>query len=141
MPKEANGGLYRPSLHREATRDTIEQRHGDPDAFIRSLVRRLEALRRAGHVERIDADHWKIPDDIAERGMAYDASIRPKDFSIRTLSTLGLDRQVGSEGATWLDRELVAKHHLPHRCWIRSGSERRARPARAKAVGNRTRHH
>jgi type IV secretory pathway VirD2 relaxase len=110
---EANGGIYRPSLHLEATRDIIEQRHGDPDAFIRSHVRRLEALRRAGHVERIDADHWKIPDDIAERGIAYDAPGRPKDFGIRTLSTLDLDRQVGSDGATWLDRELVAKDHLP----------------------------
>lgn len=110
---EANDGIYRPSLHLEATRDIIEQRHGDPDAFIRSHVRRLEALRRVGHVERIDADHWKIPDDIAERGMAYDAPTRPRDFSIRTLSTLGLDRQVGSDGATWLDRELVAKDHLP----------------------------
>jgi hypothetical protein len=27
----------------------------------------------------------------------------PKDFGIRTLSTLDLDRQVGSDGATWLD--------------------------------------
>jgi type IV secretory pathway VirD2 relaxase len=110
---EANGGIYRPSLHLEATRDIIEQRHGDPDAFIRSHVRRLEALRRAGHVERIDADHWKIPDDIAERGIAYDAPTRPKDFLICTLSSLDLDHQVGSDGATWLDRELVAKDHLP----------------------------
>ena len=110
---EANGGIYQPSLHLEATRDIIEQRRGDPDAFIRSHVRRLEALRRAGHVERIDADHWKIPGDVAERGMAYDAPGRPKDFGIRTLSTLDLDRQVGSDGATWLDRELVAKDQLP----------------------------
>jgi len=109
---EANGGIYRPSRHLEATRDIIEQRHGDPDAFIRSHVRRLEALRRAGHVERIDADHWKIPEDIAERGMTYDAPSRPKDFGIRTLSTLDLDRQVGSDGATWLDRELVARDHF-----------------------------
>jgi len=109
---EANGGVYRPSLHLKATRAIIEQRHGDPDAFIRSHVRRLEALRRAGHVERIDADHWKIPGDIAERGMAYDAPSRPKDFSIRTLSTLDLERQVTSDGATWLDRELVAKDPL-----------------------------
>jgi type IV secretory pathway VirD2 relaxase len=109
---EANGGVYRPSLHLEATRAIIEQRHGDPDAFIRSHVRRLEALRRAGHVERIDADRWKIPKDIAQRGMAYDAPSRPKDFSIRTLSTLDLERQVSSDGATWLDRELVAKDPL-----------------------------
>lgn len=30
----ANGGIYRPSLRLEATRDIIGQRHGDPDAFI-----------------------------------------------------------------------------------------------------------
>jgi type IV secretory pathway VirD2 relaxase len=110
---EANGGIYRPSLHREATREIIERRRGDPDAFIRSHVRRLEALRRAGHVERIDADHWKIPEDIAERGMAYDAPRRPKDFAIRTLSTLDLDRQLGSDGATWLDRELAGDKRTP----------------------------
>ena len=110
---EANGGIYRPSQHLEATRDIIERRHGDPDAFIRSHVRRLEALRRAGHVERIDADHWKIPADIAERGVAYDAQGRPKDFAARTLSTLDLERQIGSGGATWLDRELVADKRTP----------------------------
>ncbi|WP_284947263.1 DUF3363 domain-containing protein [Acidisoma cladoniae] len=110
---EANGGIYRPSQHLDAMRDIIERRHGDPDAFIRSHVRRLEALRRAGHVERIDADHWKIPADIAERGVGYDAPGRPKDFAIRTLSTLDLERQIGSGGATWLDRELVADKRTP----------------------------
>ena len=109
----ANDGIYRPSLHWEATRELIERRHGDPDAFIRSHVRRLEALRRAGHVERIDADHWKIPEDIAERGMAYDAPGRSRDFAIRTLSTLDLDRQLGSDGATWLDRELASDRRTP----------------------------
>ena len=37
----------------------------------------------------------------------------PRISAFRTLSTLDLDRQVGSDGATWLDRELVAKDHLP----------------------------
>lgn len=106
-----HGGIYRPREHLDLTRDSIERRHGDPDAFIRSHVRRLEALRRAGHIERIDADHWRIPDDIVERGIAYDTPSRSKDFGIRTLSTLDLDRQVGSDGATWLDRELVARDH------------------------------
>jgi hypothetical protein len=46
--------------------------------------------------------------------VVYDAPSRPKDFGIRTLSTLDLDRQVGSDRATWLDRELVAKDHLAH---------------------------
>ncbi|MGO8740604.1 DUF3363 domain-containing protein [Rhodoblastus sp.] len=107
---EASGGTYRPSEHLEAARPAIEQRRGDPDAFIRSHVRRLEALRRAGHVERVDADHWKIPADLPERGVAYDALSRPKDFAVRTLSTLGLERQIGSDGATWLDRELASRN-------------------------------
>ncbi|WP_141340111.1 DUF3363 domain-containing protein [Bradyrhizobium sp. USDA 3458] len=108
-----NGGLYRPSEHLEAARPEIERFKGDPDAFVRAHVRRLEALRRAGHVERIDADHWKIPHDIVERGMAYDAPGRPKDFAIRTLSILDLERQIGSDGATWLDRELASPNRTP----------------------------
>ncbi|MDF2620278.1 MAG: hypothetical protein K0S00_2937, partial [Xanthobacteraceae bacterium] len=75
----------------------------------RAHVRRLEALRRAGHVERIDADHWKIPEDLPERGIAHDARTRRKDFAVRTLSAFDLDQQVGSDGATWLDRELASR--------------------------------
>jgi type IV secretory pathway VirD2 relaxase len=71
---EVDGGLYRPSRHLERIRDNFERQGKDPEAFIRSHVRRLEALRRAGHVERIDADHWKVPKDIVERGQAYDLS-------------------------------------------------------------------
>ncbi|WP_421416906.1 DUF3363 domain-containing protein [Agrobacterium tumefaciens] len=108
-----NEGIYRPSDHLEQARAKIEKIGGDPDAFIRSHVRRLEALRRAGHVERIDADHWQIPGDLPERGMAYDARDRAKDFTIRTLSTFDLNRQIGSDGATWLDRELVSRDRTP----------------------------
>ncbi|WP_425106642.1 DUF3363 domain-containing protein [Ancylobacter sp.] len=106
---EANSGTYRPSEHLEVARPAIEQQRGDPDAFIRAHVRRLESLRRAGHVERIDADHWKIPDDLAERGIAHDARTERKDFAVRTLSTFDLDQQVASDGATWLDRELASR--------------------------------
>ena len=67
---EVNGGVYRPSEHLGMIREVSEEQGGDPEAYIRSHVRRLEALRRAGHVERIDADHWRIPKDILERGMA-----------------------------------------------------------------------
>ena len=137
---EANGGIYRPSEHLEATRDIIERRHGDPDAFIRSHVRRLEALRRAGHVERIDADHWKIPADIAERGVAYDAPGRPKDFAVRTLSTLDLERQIGSDGATWLDRELVADARTRWPSGLRPGGEGCAPAPRRAAGGDGPRH-
>jgi type IV secretory pathway VirD2 relaxase len=110
---EMHDGIYRPSEHLEFARPEIERFRGDPDAFILSHVRRLEALRRAGHVERIDSDHWKIPADIAERGIAYDAPSEPKDFTIRTLSTLDLERQINSDGATWLDREMVSDKRTP----------------------------
>ena len=108
-----NDDIYRPTDHLEQARAKIEKIGGDPDAFIRSHVRRLEALRRSGHVERIDADHWKVPSDLPERGMAYDARDRAKDFTVRTLSTLDLNRQVGSDGATWLDRELASRDRTP----------------------------
>jgi hypothetical protein len=108
-----NDGIYRPSEHLEQARAKIERIGGDPDAFIRSHVRRLETLRRAGHVERIDADHWKIPGDLPERGMAYDARDRARDFTVRTLSIFDLNQQIGSDGATWLDRELASRDRTP----------------------------
>ena len=76
-------------------------------------MRRLEALRRAGHVERLDADQWRVPADIAERGMRYDLSRGGDGLAVRTLSTLDLQAQVGSDGATWLDRELVSRSRTP----------------------------
>jgi hypothetical protein len=100
-------GAYRPSRHLERIRDSFERQGKDPEAFVRSHVRRLEALRRAGHAERIDADHWNVPKDIVERGQAYDFSQGGDGLRVRTLSATNLDQQIGSDGATWLDRELT----------------------------------
>jgi type IV secretory pathway VirD2 relaxase len=105
-------GIYRPSRHLERIHDNFERQGKDPEAFIRSHVRRLEALRRAGHVERIDADHWKVPNDIVERGKVYDLSQGGDGLRVRTLSALNLEKQVGSHGATWLDRELIARERM-----------------------------
>jgi type IV secretory pathway VirD2 relaxase len=105
---EEDNGIYRPSRHLERVRDSLERQGKDPEAFVRSHVRRLEALRRAGHVERVDADHWKVPKDIVEHGQAYDLSQGGDGLRIRMLSALSLDRQIGVDGATWLDRQIVA---------------------------------
>jgi hypothetical protein len=105
---EEDSGIYRPSRHLERVRDSFERQGRDPQSFVRSHVRRLEALRRAGHVERIDADNWKVSKDIVERGRAYDLSQGGDGLRIRMLSALSLDRQVGNDGATWLDRQIVA---------------------------------
>jgi hypothetical protein len=105
---EERNDIYRPSRHLERIRDSFERQSKDPEAFVRSHVRRLEALRRAGLVERIDADHWKVPKDIVERGQAYDLSQGGDQLRTRTLSAVGLDRQIASDGATWLDRQMTA---------------------------------
>jgi type IV secretory pathway VirD2 relaxase len=107
-----DGGVYRPSQHLGRIRDSFERQGKDPEAFIRSHVRRLEALRRAGHVERVDADHWKVPKDIVERGQAHDLSRGGDGLRVRTLSVLNLEKQIGSHGATWLDRELIVRERV-----------------------------
>src|SRR5450755_3878508 len=105
------GGVYRPSEHLERARAAIEHIGGDPEAFVRSHVRRLEALRRAGHAERLAADHWRVPADLPARGQAYDLARDRANIRISILSHNGLDRQIGSDGATWLDRELASPSH------------------------------
>jgi type IV secretory pathway VirD2 relaxase len=104
----SGGGVYRPSEHLERARAAINRLGGDPEAFVRSHVRRLEALRRAGHAERIDADHWRVPTDFPARGQAYDLARDRANIRISILSPTGLDSQIGHDGATWLDRELAS---------------------------------
>ena len=99
-------GIYRPSSHLEQTKFEGRVPGGDYEGYVDSHVRRLEALRRAGVVERIDADQWRIPQDLENRAAAYDAG-RNRQVSIRVVSTFNLEKQIGADGATWLDRRLV----------------------------------
>jgi type IV secretory pathway VirD2 relaxase len=108
-----DSGVYHPSAHRAlAESGAVRVPGGDADSYVRSHVRRLEALRRAGIVERVDADHWRIPEDFASRAAGYDAQ-RGAQASVRILATLGLEQQIASDGATWLDRELAARPRTP----------------------------
>jgi hypothetical protein len=109
---EEDNGIYRPSRHLERVRESFDRQGKDPEAFVRSHVRRLEALRRAGHVERIDAGNWKVPKDIVERGQAYDLSQGGDGLRTRTLSAISLDQQIASDGTTWLDRQIIADDRL-----------------------------
>jgi hypothetical protein len=103
----AEGGVYRPSRHLEQAKFEGRVPGGDYDGYVDANVRRLEALRRAGIVERIDADQWCIPEDFETRAAAYDAG-RNKQANIRILSTARLEQQIGADGATWLDRRLMS---------------------------------
>ena len=100
-------GEYRPSEHRAiAEAGHVRVPGGDYDGYVQSHVRRLEALRRDGIVERADADHWVIPNDFETRAQAYDAA-QGRRSNLRVLSARDLNRQITSDGATWLDRQLV----------------------------------
>ena len=104
--------VYRPSAHRAALGDTRLVRDGKAEDFIDAHVRRLEALRRAGIVERIDADHWRIPADYAERAQTYDSQ-RSRQLTVRVMSIIDLDAQVNANAATWLDRGLLNGYSAP----------------------------
>ncbi|BBE00015.1 DUF3363 domain-containing protein [Sphingobium amiense] len=103
----AEVGVYRPSRHLEQARFEGRVPGGDYEGYVDAHVRRLEALRRAGIAERIDADQWRIPEDFENRAAAYDAG-RNRQANIRVLSAARLESQIGADGATWLDRRLVS---------------------------------
>ena len=102
----SENGIYRPSRHLEQAKFEGRVPGGDYEGYVDAHVRRLEALRRAGIAERIDADQWHIPEDFESRATAYDAG-RNRQASIRVVSTFDLEKQIGADGATWLDRRLV----------------------------------
>ncbi|MDA8347833.1 MAG: DUF3363 domain-containing protein [Pseudomonadota bacterium] len=101
----AHDGIYRTSEHLAEAR--AKDRPGrDPEGFVEAHVRRLEALRRAGIVERLQEGVWRVPGDLIERGRAYDAR-RAGGIQVEVRSYLPIERQVRAVGATWLDRLLV----------------------------------
>jgi type IV secretory pathway VirD2 relaxase len=120
----ANGGRYDVDAH---------LRH-DPsatEAFAETHVRRLEAIRRlTGGVSREADGTWIVAPDHLDRAAAYEAT-RAKDrpVTVETLSPQPLERLVGAEAATWLDRELVAVEPSPLRD---AGFGREARDAQAR---------
>ena len=79
----------------------------DPERFVAAHVRPLEALRRAGIVERWGEDRWKVSHDLPERGLAHDRKQHGSGARMELLSSVGLDNQVTHDGATWLDKQLM----------------------------------
>ncbi|WP_273418469.1 DUF3363 domain-containing protein [Hyphomonas adhaerens] len=93
----ANGGTYSASLHQ------ADDPRSGPE-FVAAHVRRLEALRRAGHVERTAEADWKIPPDYLDRAKTYErAQVRFRSVQLLVRSQLGLKDQEAALGVTWLD--------------------------------------
>jgi type IV secretory pathway VirD2 relaxase len=106
-----NHGLYEPRQHAEIARLTQRIPGGDVEGHVEAHVRRLEAFRRAGIVERLDADHWEIPKDFLEQAAAYDKQ-HGRKLVVEVHSAVNLDRQITADAATWLDRQLVGRHRV-----------------------------
>ena len=109
-----NGGIYEPAIHLSIARDRVRVPDGNHEGYVETHVRRLEALRQAGIVERLDAGHWRIPEDFEKRVRDHDAR-RSKQLGVRMLSPVDLNAQVTANAATWLDRELAADTPTPLR--------------------------
>ncbi|WP_043161517.1 relaxase/mobilization nuclease and DUF3363 domain-containing protein [Bradyrhizobium sp. Ai1a-2] len=96
-------GIYSDRLHRQF----------DPQAsgeYVASHVRRLEALRREGMVDRLADGSWSVGGDYLDRALRYEALRRSRNpVRIAVLSWQGLQDLPQSVGATWLDRQLLAK--------------------------------
>ena len=101
----ASDGLYRAD-HHLAIEEGRAKPGRDPQELVAAHVRRLEALRRAGIVERVADGLWKVPDDLAERGCQYDAQ-RLGGVAVELKSHLPIERQARIIGATWLDQQLI----------------------------------
>jgi hypothetical protein len=101
----ATDGLYRTD-HHLAIAHAQPHAGDDPRALVEAHVRRLEALRRAGIVERVAEGLWKVPTDLPERGHQYDAR-RVGGVVVELESHLPIERQARAIGATWLDRQLL----------------------------------
>lgn len=103
----ASDGQYRADHHLAVARSQAKAGR-DPVEVVRAHVRRLEALRRAGAVERVTEGLWKVPNDLVERGRRYDAD-RSGGIVVQLKSHWPIERQVRAIGATWLDQQLVGE--------------------------------
>jgi hypothetical protein len=90
-------GLYSAALHRA-------QVPSDRDAYIEMHVRRLEALRREGIVQRTADGAFHLPADYEQRVLAREGRGGRERAEVTMLDPHTVERQAGYEGPTWLDR-------------------------------------
>jgi type IV secretory pathway VirD2 relaxase len=98
-------GRYLPRDHMNQLRTANVERAVAADV-VGSHVRRLEALRRAGIVDRVSDGLWRIPADLVARGMEYDRR-KQGGMTLHLHCHVSIERQIKAIGVTWLDQQLV----------------------------------
>jgi type IV secretory pathway VirD2 relaxase len=95
-----NAGRYNEDIHHLHDPTASER-------FVRTHVRRLEALRRANAgVEREPDGSWKIVPDHVERGLEYERARAAREpVRVDILSALRLEEMPNHDGINWLDED------------------------------------
>ena len=96
-------GIYTTAHHRL---QLLQAGHRDPQATVDVHVRRLEALRRKGIVDRVADGVWAVPSDLLQRVRQQGAQ-KEAGHAVELRSHLPLEQQIHAVGSTWLDRALV----------------------------------
>jgi len=99
----ARDGIYTTASHQTQLTQAGDR---DPQATAEVHVRRLEALRRSGVVERVADGVWAVPPDLLQKARLHDAQ-KNAGHAIKLRSHLSIEQQIKAMGATWLDRGLV----------------------------------
>ena len=92
-----SGGVYSDELHADA----------DPSAssaYRLAHKRRLEALRRAGIVNRNGQGVWEIADDFIEKAAEFEAA-KTGSVAMKVHSWTSIEAQIKVHAQTWLDSE------------------------------------
>ena len=99
----ANGGRYNIDIH-------LKHDPRATESFAETHVRRLEAIRRAtGAITREPDGTWIITPDHLDRVMDYERGrAKAAPVIVDKLSHISLEQQIGADGATWLDQELIS---------------------------------
>lgn len=95
-------GVYSPSAHEMSDLTAREE-------FIQAHVRRLEAMRRAGHATRNSDGSWEVPKDYMHRARQFETArgfANPVMVDVR--SHLPLHELPKVIGKTWLDTENLS---------------------------------
>ncbi len=103
----ANKGLYSEEIHKR--HDAKASRE-----YIRTHIRRLEALRKNNITRRFIDGTWEVPNSyLNEISRLNKMKIKQSPIRINIRSQFSLEAQTSATGATWLDRTLISNAKTP----------------------------